>query len=422
MQLLWLPLACGGDLPDPPPPPVFQRRGFAPPSDCGERLEPTAALVRWPYVQRVTETSAVIAFGTSTEVRSTRVVWGQERYWDHQASPTWTDLEGVVDSGLFGHDDLRLHHVELTGLTPGTEVCYRVEVDGEVVARGQSFWSAPPTDDSTIRFLVIGDFGAGTPEQRTIRDAMLPYTDTAHLLLTTGDNAYSSGQADEWQERVFEVYQELLTEVPLYPTWGNHDYATDDAAPALASNFLPENAWRPQDKERYWSMDWGPVHFIGLDTEDPALGIRESETDDELDWLIGDLETADRPWTIALWHKPAYSGMPGRSPDPAARLFFGPALEAAGAQLIFQGHNHMYERFAPLLSDQPPPEGEMGTVYITTAGGGRNLYQIGEADHQVRAEQLHHFMVVDVSRCKLTLRAIGQDGLEIDASTITRCD
>ena len=422
MLLLLIPIACSQDFPDPPPAPPLIRDGFAAPAGCGERIQPTSTLVRWPYVQRVTDTSAVIAFGTSTEVEKSRVVWGYENHWDHHALGSWTDLDDVVDSGLFGHDDLRLHHVELTNLNPGSEVCYRIEVDGEVVARGQSFWTAPATDQSTIRFLVFGDYGSGTDDQRAVRDAMLPYVDSAHLLLTTGDNAYSSGKPQEWQENVFEVYQELLTEMGFYPTWGNHDYATDDAAPALASNFLPENAWREQDKERYWSMDWGPVHFIGLDTEDPGRDIRDSETDDELDWLLADLAAADRPWTIALWHRAAYSGQPNRTPDPTARFLFVPALEAAGAHVGFQGHNHMYERFAPLQSDQPPPEGVLGTVYITTAGGGRSLYDIGEAEHQVRVERAYHFMVVDVSPCELTMRAIGADGVEIDTSTITRCE
>ena len=49
----------------------------------------------------------------------------------------------------------------------------------------------------------------------------------------------------------------------MFPVSGNHEYETEDAAPYLESFVLPENG----DRERYYSFDWGDVHFVGLDTE-----------------------------------------------------------------------------------------------------------------------------------------------------------
>ena len=396
--------------------------GWQAPVDCGERLDPTDTLVRWPYVQRVTETEAVIAFGTLPSAGSARVVWGHQGYWDHQAPATLRDLPEVVrtETGLL--EPLRLFHATLTDLEPGSQVCYRVEVDGQVVARGQSFWTAPPSEDVTVGFLVLGDYGAGTEEQLRVRDAMLPFVPRSQFLLTLGDNAYSTGRPSEWQDHVFRVYQGLLTDISLLPTWGNHDYGTANAAPALDSVFLYENAWRTQDRERYWSMDWGPLHVVGLDTEQPALEIRDSETDDQLDWLQADIDANERPWTIAAWHKPAWSGMPGRGPDPTALLLFGPLLEEAGVSLVLQGHNHMYERFAPMRGSQSAAEGDDGTVYVVSGGGGRSLYGIGHVPYQLVVHEEHHFLFVEADRCTLTMTAINLDGSPLDQLVLQGCD
>jgi hypothetical protein len=370
----------------------------------------------------VTETEAVIAFGTTPESGSARVVWGKEDFWDHQVAATLRDLPEIVEDETGLLQPLRLFHATLTGLEPGSQVCYRVEVDGRVVSRGQSFWTAPPSEDAAIGFLVLGDYGAGTEAQLRVRDAMLPYLDRAQFLLTLGDNAYGSGQAWEWQANVFRVYQGLLTDLGFYPTWGNHDYSTANAAPALDSVFLFENAWRTQDRERYWSMDWGPVHVIGLDTEGPAQEIRESEADDQLDWLQADVDANELPWTIAAWHKPAWSGMPGRGADPTALLLFGPLLEEAGVQLVLQGHNHMYERFAPMRGNQSVAEGEDGTVYVVSGGGGRSLYGIGEVPYQLVVHEQYHFLFVEADRCTLTLSAIDLDGVVLDTSVMQACE
>jgi len=384
-------------------------------------MDPTDTLVRWPYVQRVTQTEAVIAFGTTTEAGAARVVWGREDYWDNQIQATLRDLPDVLETESSSRDELRLFHATLTDLPPGSQVCYRVDVDGETVARGQSFWTAPATSDATVGVLVLGDYGSGTDDQLAVRDAMLPYVADAQLLLTLGDNAYSSGRPYEWQANVFEVYEGMLTDLLFLPTWGNHDYSTANAAPALDSVFLYENAWRTQDRERYWSTDYGPFHLIGLDTEGPATEIRESETDDQLDWLEADLAAADRPWTVAAWHKPAWSGMPGRAPDPTALLLFAPVLEDAGVPLVLQGHNHMYERFAPMRGSQSAAEGDDGTVYVVSGGGGRSLYGIGEVPYQLVVAERHHFLFMEADACTLTLVAIDLEGVELDRTVMERC-
>ncbi|MCB9765055.1 MAG: metallophosphoesterase family protein [Alphaproteobacteria bacterium] len=389
---------------------------YSAPADCGPGVAPGSVegLVRWPYPQWVTTSAATVAWGGLAGTTRAKLWWG--RSGDNlkpevaSASLIYVDDEGT---------GANLWTARIEGLRPGTEYCYGVEVDGVMLASGLRLRTAPESPWAPVRFMVIGDFGAGTEDQMALRDVMLSHAEGVDLLLTTGDNAYSSGTWGEFQRNVFEPYQEMTTRVVVYPTPGNHDYSTDEAAPYLANYVLPTNAWREADAERYYSMDWGPMHFIGLDTETPALQIRESDTDDQLDWLRADLAEADRPWTVAAWHKPAVSGHATRSPDIFALGYFKPALEEAGAQLVLQGHNHFYERFYPIQGEALADD---GVTYITTGGGGRSLYPQKDDERRAVGVIDHHFLLGEVTGCRLSIEAINKQGEVIDRFELTRCD
>src|SRR5438552_15844252 len=86
-----------------------------------------------------------------------------------------------------------------------------------------------------------------------------------------GDNAYDSGQDSEYQAAVFDVYPMVLKNTFLWPTIGNHDSAFSYTAtnfPYLNIFSLPINGEAggvPSGTEKYYSFDYGKVHFICLD-------------------------------------------------------------------------------------------------------------------------------------------------------------
>jgi len=422
MLTVALLLACApveqtfGGLEEPEPAPVDPSDYYAEPVDCPQTVAPGSAdgLARWPYVQWVTTDAATVAWGGPIDSEVAQLTAARE-------SAVTLDAEG---QDFEGHEDqpFRLYHARLTGLEAGTEYCYAVTVDGETLADGLKLRTAPESVDAPVKFMIIGDYGAGTPEQLEVRDQVLAHAEGVDVLYTTGDNAYGDGTYAEFQANVFEVYQELMTRVVVYPVPGNHDYKTDAAAPYLANFFLPEDAIKAEDKERYYTADWGPIRFIALDDNDPMLEIRTDNDDDEIDWLTGVLEANDRPWPLLALHQPIYSEHETRDPSLFGVLYFQPLIEEYELPLVLQGHNHFYERYPALKGGEVSSLEEGGTVYLTTGGGGRGLYALKDPELREVGIEAHHFILGEVQGCTMTLQAIGVDGEVLDETVLDRCE
>jgi hypothetical protein len=171
--------------------------------------------------------------------------------------------------------------------------------------------------------------------------------------LMLGDNAYSSGTDFEYQNAVFNVYPDLLRQTAVWPTIGNHDtYSTTDFSkiPYLSIFSLPSNAEAggiASGTERYYSFNYGNVHFVCLD----SMTSDRSSNGGMLTWLRQDLAANSSDWLIAFWHHPPYSKGSHDSDDN----FFNPELvqmrqnalpilESFGVDLVLSGHSHCYER------------------------------------------------------------------------------
>ncbi|MBI2058868.1 MAG: metallophosphoesterase family protein [Nitrospirae bacterium] len=388
-------------------------------AECGDSAAPgsVAALPRWPYVQWVTETGAVVAWGTGIDTKQ-----GQLRYGRDTSYVSAVDADVKLLSIGEG-STLHLFSASLSDLEPNTEYCYQVRAAGAELAGGLKFHTAPKEMNATVRFLVMGDYGSGSLPQVMVRDQMLDYLDRTDLILTTGDNAYSAGAYVEFQKKVFEIYPSLFARIPVFPSIGNHDFASSAAQPYLDNFFLPENAWRETDRERYYSFDWGPLHVTVLDSEYALYGIRDEETDDMVDWLEADLSTTNRPWKIVTFHQPGHTNNPKRSPNPIVVLKIVPVLEKFRVPLVLSGHEHFYERFHPILKGQRATTSEGGVTYLTSGGGGASLYDInlGTDPLQAFGMKIHHFLAGGADDCTLSARAIDFTGQEIDRFSLTRC-
>jgi acid phosphatase type 7 len=395
------------------------------PAECGTGVAAGSdtRLMRWPYLQRVTSTSAVIAFGAQADLTSGTVSIGRDT--DYTTATVSTSAEELpFEDTDNAPRTFQLHAAEMTGLSPATEYCYRIEAGGVEIVSGLKFRTAPDDPEATVRFLVLGDYGAGNTAEMDVREAMMQYRETADFLVTTGDNAYSNGTYGQWQANVFEPYQHMLTRVPFFPTLGNHDYYVEDAEPALRNLFLPENADVVEDVERYWSTDWGPIHLVGLDSEDPLDRITEDvEDDDERDWFEDDLAQNDRPWTIVSYHRPMRTNTVGRNGDEQVLDYLVPTIEEYEVPLVVQGHDHNYARFVAMQGGQPLDAEVGGTTYVITGGGGAGLYdiEVGKDELQLIGVKTLNFMYGTLEGCTLKMEAIDATGAVFDTFTIDRC-
>ena len=309
------------------------------------------------------------------------------------------------------------HVADLPPLPPSSKIPYRLLLDGVDLTPGTTFTLHTPPSQPPLRLAVIGDYGAGTEWERQIHDLIAARP--PDILLTAGDNAYNRGRYDEFRRRVFAIYGDLMSRIPFMPAIGNHDNDTRHARPYLDLFVLPENAWRPQDRERYYSFDVANAHIVVLDTTDPLLGISDLALDDMADWLAADLAATDKPWRIAVFHHPPYSAGQHGS-DTIGRQRLVPVLEQGGVQFVFNGHEHDYQRTCPIRDNQCVPARE-GVTYIITGGGGAWLRPTGQDWFTAKAMSVHEVAFLTLDVCTARLEVISIEGEIIDTLSVQRC-
>ena len=349
-------------------------------------------LSRAPYLQRVTTHDAVVAW-TSPGAASASVLVETP-----DGAPVGS-FTAAIDNSAPLAGGVKQWTAAVTGLAPDTQYCYSIHQDGAPATAPASLRSAPAAGvGAPIQFLALGDSGGGGSDQR----ALLQQIETVSFdfIIHAGDIAYDNGTLWEFESKFFRVYAPLLASRPIFPASGNHEYGTYDALPFRQVFVLPENGGA-DGVERWYSYDWGDVHFVVLDTE--RTGAAQAA------WLEADLAANKLPWTIVYGHKPPYSSA-GRNDGPFQQ-WFTPILEAHGVPLVLNGHDHHYERFKPVN----------GVTYVITGGGGRGVRELATpAPNSAFAEPVIHLVVVSIAGDTLTLHAIDATGREFDSTVIHR--
>jgi hypothetical protein len=302
----------------------------------------TPTVTRGPYLQTGTPSSVVVRWRTNAPTDS-RVRYG--------TSPVALSSE-VSDGALVTE-----HEAVLSGLAPDTRYYYSVGTSAGPLTGGDAdtfFVTAPGAGVSRpTRVWVLGDSGTANASAAAVRDAYYAFAGTSHtdLWLMLGDNAYETGTDAEYQAAVFNMYPTMLRKSVLWPTIGNHDTAGSSNPPASLPYFamftLPTNGeagGTPSGSERYYSFDYGDIHFICLD----SMTSNRTQAGPMLTWLQSDLASTTAKWIVAFWHHPPYSKGSHDSDVETALVEMRqnalPLLEAAGVDLVLAGHSHSYER------------------------------------------------------------------------------
>ena len=377
---------------------------------------PTVTMIRFPYLQQVTDRSAIIVWATRESATATAQVDGRTFA---AASTRYT----AARTG-FAFDYYQ-HEAAVTGLEPGTSYPYELYVGSARAASGSSFRTAPSS--GSIRFIAFGDSGIGSTPQKELAARMS--ADTWDFSVHVGDIVYgstnTSGDASykTYQWWLFDVYRDWMRRRPFFPSMGNHDSrSTNNNGQAYHDLFvLPDEGGAgayPDHAERYYSFDYGPVHFVALDTErafqDPARRAVQ------LEWLRNDLSSTSKTWKIAYWHRAPYSAKGEHGSDLTVRHAFGPVMEEHGVQLALVGHEHMYERTVPWR--ESTNRARQAVTYIVSGGGGARLYAAGIAPWTAYSRRDYQYLRVTVNGCVLTTNSVSRSGSVLDSFTLDRCN
>ena len=368
--------------------------------------------VRQPYLQQVRGSTAWVVWALREQGQA------EVRYWANNDPPqVVTATVRVFKAASTGMAfDYWQYEAQVGNLFPGTVYNYDIFVNGQDATPGvvDRLTSEPSIKTQAINFVAWGDSGTLLPAQFQI--ANLIANESFDLALHAGDIAYEDGTYQQFHDTFFNIYKNWMRSRPVYPSIGNHDDRTSSALPYRELFVLPENganATFPDHKERYYSFNYGPIHFVVLDSElaflDPAR--RQAQ----VNWLIDDLANVTQPWRIVLFHRPPYSsGFHGS--DAQLQQAFGPIFEQRGIQLVINGHEHNYERLVPWRETGP-----QAVTYVVTGGGGAALRPVGQSAFTAVAQSLHHYVHFSVSDCQLTLKAVNASGAVFDSYVLDRC-
>jgi hypothetical protein len=198
--------------------------------------------------------------------------------------------------------------------------------------------------------------------QKAVSDLFVGRNFSAVLAL--GDIQYEDGASSKYLQS-FDPSWGRAKNI-IRPAVGNHEYLTAGAS----GYFNYFGAAAGNSSKGYYSFDIGAWHIIALNSNCSQVGGCGAGSPQE-QWLKADLAAHPTMCTLAYWHHPRFSS--GQHGSNTSYDAFWRALSAAGAELVLNGHDHDYERFAPQSpSGAADPNGIQQFVVGT---GGKNHYQ-----------------------------------------------
>lgn len=261
--------------------------------------------------------------------------------------------------------------------------------------------NSAPANKKPLRFIAFGDFGQGTPFQAKLGEQMVKtYEKTPYkLALLLGDNIYPDGDIKRLAKSHFEnPYAGLIERnIRFLAAIGDHDDRKQHLKDEMAYFKMP-NA--------YYKVSEGPVDFFILNT---TLFVRSPE---QRAWIAKELAESKAKWKIVIGHHPMYSS--GRNGNTeGSRAVLEPLMIKNDVDLYLAGHDHNYERFAPIE----------GIRYVVSGGGGSYLYNFKDIQpHSLVRLKTHHFLLFEVTDDHIWLKAINRHGDVIDCEDWGKSD
>jgi hypothetical protein len=305
------------------------------------------------------------------------------------------------------------HEVRVTGLDPATTYRYRVGSVGGSSSATWSFRTAPePAVVTPVSFVVWGDNQDGEDIFATLTPAMAALD--PDFAVSTGDTV-QNGTRGEYRSQLFAPLAPLGRQVPFLVTSGNHERYRDTEA-ALFQEYFSQPG-----NELCFGWSYGDLFFLFLDTELPVNA--GSAQDTCIRAALTSTEAVNATFRIAMFHVPPrieywFGGrlaFPAALSVPAVRETLEPLLESLNVDVAFNGHNHLYA-YTPRTAG--------GITFFTTGGGGGAidtnsfLWIVGDWPQITVQIHQHHYLHVTVDDDTMTVRAIAQNGSELDRQVI----
>ena len=353
-------------------------------------------------------------------------------------------LEGAEKSQTIGATDKAftddgsttyIHEATLTGLTPNTKYEYRV---GYGTDRRSDWYRLETAGASVYDVLIYPDSQSGDYSQweEIVKSSALRNPRTA-LYISMGDLVDNGEHAYQWRTWLNSI-KPLSANVPLATTLGNHEMYTLDWKMREPYAYLNYFAVPPNGNEifnrRYYSYDFGDVHYVVLDTmlyesnhEDNHDTHHPDLYDVQVQWLRQDLTANTKKWTVVLMHRDPFQyafDRPGASRDVGFNeegVLFMPIFDEFNVDLVLSAHLHSYRNRGHVRNFD---RDSSGPLYILTGIAGdarRPKWKEHPLDVYVAPDRdKNNYMTMTVTPSKLIVKAFLPDGTQLDESVIEK--
>jgi 3',5'-cyclic AMP phosphodiesterase CpdA len=247
-----------------------------------------------------------------------------------------------------------------------------------------------------LKFAAIGDNGTGDRPQYEIAEQMtrLHATFPFDLVIMLGDNMYGSQHPADFVKKFEMPYAPLLSAgVKFQASLGNHDRAEN-------VSYKPFN----MNGERYYTYVRNNARFFALDST--------RMDDEQLAWIDASLQKATEEWKICYFHHPLYSNAQRHGASVDLRVRLEPIFVKHGVNVVFSGHDHVYERVKP----------QKGIHYFVSGAAGQLRRGNMNRSEQTAAyfDQDQSFMLVEIVGSQLYFQAVSRTGMTVDSGVIPR--
>lgn len=247
------------------------------------------------------------------------------------------------------------------------------------------------TPETTNRNIVVyGDSRPNDDRHRKVIDAILRIS--PDVVFHVGDLVNDGNIAGLWG-KFNEVTRELREVAEFYPAAGNHE----QESPYYYDNFvLPNN-------EKWYSVEIEAIHFVVLNSNlDLQIG------SEQYLWLSNDLANIGKSnlFIIVLFHHPIFASGPHIPDEKGFGDALNPLFEQYGVDIVFNGHNHLYER--SLFN---------GIYHVVTGGGGTAQNFVSDSRLNPYSEKVvstFHFCTISMENSMLIIEVFDTELNRID--------
>ncbi len=266
-----------------------------------------------------------------------------------------------------------------------------------IAAAGLLAQSVPlPNRAGSLKLAVIGDNGTGERPQYEVaaQMAQLHRAFPFDLVIMLGDNMYGGQRPDDFVRKFERPYAPLLEAgVQFRAALGNHDRAENTSYRLFNMG-----------GQRYYTYARGDVRFFVLDTT--IMDRRQ------LQWIEAALANSSEEWKICYFHHPLYSNASRHGSSVELRVLLEPLFLKHGVDVVFAGHDHVYERLRP----------QKGIHYFVSGAAGQlrkgNMRRTPQTAAAYDLDQ--SFMLVEIDGAEMFFQAVSRVGRIVDSGVIER--